>query len=163
MSERWLPNLIFISFLGCGLIAGVFFTFSTFVMKALASLPVADGIAAMQSINRAVFGSAFLVVFLVTALTCLIVLIGAVPRWGQPGIVWLTIGSILYIAGSLFVTMGCNVPLNNALDRVVASDPDAARVWLQYVTQWSAWNHARTIASLLAMASLAVGWRLYQR
>jgi uncharacterized membrane protein len=37
--------------LGSGLIAGVFFAFSTFVMKALARLPAAHGIAAMQSIN----------------------------------------------------------------------------------------------------------------
>jgi len=35
--------------LGCGLIAGVFFAFSAFVMKALARLSSAEGIAAMQS------------------------------------------------------------------------------------------------------------------
>jgi hypothetical protein len=43
--------LTLVSVLGCGLIGGVFFAFSTFVMKALASLPPAQGIAAMQSIN----------------------------------------------------------------------------------------------------------------
>ena len=37
--------------LGCGLNAGVFFAFSTFVMPALKRLPAAQGIAAMQSIN----------------------------------------------------------------------------------------------------------------
>jgi uncharacterized membrane protein len=37
--------------LGCGLIAGVFFAFSVFVMSALARLQPAQGIAAMQSIN----------------------------------------------------------------------------------------------------------------
>ena len=36
---------------GCGLMAGVFSAFSTFVMKALARLPAHEGIAAMQSIN----------------------------------------------------------------------------------------------------------------
>ncbi len=36
----------------CGLVAGVFFAFSTFVMSGLARLPPADGIRAMQSINR---------------------------------------------------------------------------------------------------------------
>src|SRR5436190_5913255 len=39
------------STLGCGLIAGVFFAFSSFVMPALAKLPPAQGLAAMQSIN----------------------------------------------------------------------------------------------------------------
>jgi uncharacterized membrane protein len=37
--------------LGCGLIAGVFFAFSTFVMKALAQQPAPLGIATMQSIT----------------------------------------------------------------------------------------------------------------
>ena len=37
--------------LGCGLVAGVFFAFSTFVMAALRRLKPEEGIAAMQSIN----------------------------------------------------------------------------------------------------------------
>jgi uncharacterized membrane protein len=34
--------------LGCGLVGGVFFAFSSFVMAALRRLPPADGIAAMK-------------------------------------------------------------------------------------------------------------------
>lgn len=41
-----------IAALGCGLVAGVFFAFSSFVMPALKRLPPAQGISAMQSINR---------------------------------------------------------------------------------------------------------------
>ena len=41
----------FLLALGCGLVAGVFFAFSTFVMKALGKLPPAQGVAAMQSIT----------------------------------------------------------------------------------------------------------------
>ena len=48
---RLTEGLYWFSALGCGLIAGVFFAFSAFVMKALALLPPAQGIAAMQSIN----------------------------------------------------------------------------------------------------------------
>ena len=40
-----------ITALGCGLSAGALFAFSSFVMGALARLPAAQGIAAMQSIN----------------------------------------------------------------------------------------------------------------
>ena len=39
--------------LGCGLIAGAFFAFSSFVMPALKRLPTTEGIAAMQSITAA--------------------------------------------------------------------------------------------------------------
>ncbi|MBV9385871.1 MAG: hypothetical protein JOZ78_05520 [Chroococcidiopsidaceae cyanobacterium CP_BM_ER_R8_30] len=38
--------------IGCGLVAGVFFAFLTFVMNALARLQPKDGIAAMQSYQR---------------------------------------------------------------------------------------------------------------
>jgi hypothetical protein len=42
------------------LVGGIFFTFSSFVMKALARLPSAEGIAAMQSINVVVLNPSFL-------------------------------------------------------------------------------------------------------
>ena len=40
-----------IALLGPALIGGIFFAFSSFVMKALARVPSAKGIAAIQSIN----------------------------------------------------------------------------------------------------------------
>jgi uncharacterized membrane protein len=45
----WASTLV--AALSTGLMAGVFFAFSAFVMKALARLPIAQGIQAMQSIN----------------------------------------------------------------------------------------------------------------
>ncbi len=55
------------SALGCGLMAGVFFAFSTFVMNALARLQPTQGIAAMQSINITVINPLFMAAFLGTA------------------------------------------------------------------------------------------------
>jgi uncharacterized membrane protein len=46
-----LVALTLVTALGCGLSAGALFAFSSFVMQALARLPTAQGIAAMQSIN----------------------------------------------------------------------------------------------------------------
>lgn len=43
--------LTLIAAVGAGLVAGIFFAFSTFVMKALNRPPPTQGIAAMQSIN----------------------------------------------------------------------------------------------------------------
>jgi uncharacterized membrane protein len=70
--------------LGCGLIAGVFFAFSTFVMKALAQQPAAQGIATMQSINITVINPWFMTVFLGTVIACLWVTIGALSNWHNP-------------------------------------------------------------------------------
>jgi len=52
---------------GAGLIGGVFFGFSSFVMKALAQLPVPQGGAAMQRINVVLLNPLFLGVFVGTA------------------------------------------------------------------------------------------------
>lgn len=56
--------------LGSGLIAGAFFAFSTFVMKALSRLPAREGIAALRSIDVVVLNAWFLGVFLGTAVLC---------------------------------------------------------------------------------------------
>ena len=47
-----LDVLVLVTALGCGLVAGVFFAFSAFVMDGLARAAPAEGIAAMQWINR---------------------------------------------------------------------------------------------------------------
>lgn len=70
MKETLLFALRLVSALGSGLIAGVFFAFSTFVMTALARRPPAEGMAAMQAINVAVLNPLFLGVFVGTAVTC---------------------------------------------------------------------------------------------
>jgi uncharacterized membrane protein len=63
----WVALLTLCSALGSGLMAGVFFAFSTFVMRALARRPFAEGIEAMQEINRTVLNPWFLGVFFGTA------------------------------------------------------------------------------------------------
>lgn len=55
------PTLI--AALGSGLVAGAFFAFFAFVIKALSRLPPGEGIAAMQSINVAVLNPWFLAAF----------------------------------------------------------------------------------------------------
>ena len=72
MIERLLFALTLVSALGCGLVAGVLFAFSSFVMNALARLPAAQGIAAMQSINVVVINPLFITAFLGTDAACVI-------------------------------------------------------------------------------------------
>jgi uncharacterized membrane protein len=72
MSARVLVILALASGLGCGLNAGVFFAFSSFVMKALARLPPAQGIAAMNSINVAVITPVFMTALFGTSAACLL-------------------------------------------------------------------------------------------
>lgn len=150
--------LTFASALGCGLVAGIFFAFSNFVMKALARILPAQGIAAMQSINVVVLNKLFFAVFFGTALCCLVLAITSSVRWQKPGMSYLLAGSVLYLIGTIIVTIACNVPLNDALAAVDSSSAKAGSVWTNYLKNWTAWNHVRTIAALAAAILFTVGF-----
>ena len=155
-----LPILTVATALGCGLMAGLFFAFSNFVMKALASLPPGKGIAAMQAVNVAILNPLFLALFLGTALTSLLILVWAMTHLRQPGSFYLLAGGAFYLLGCILVTMIFNVPLNDALVAAAPDNPDSVAVWRNYVSVWTTWNHVRTLATLAAAASLTIG--LYQ-
>lgn len=142
--------------LGCGLIAGVFFAFSTFVMGALARLSPPQGIAAMQAINITVINPWFMGAFLGTAVLSLFLAIVALIKWHQPSSPYVLLGSLLYLVGSIGVTMVGNVPLNDALAIANPDSPDSASLWATYLTRWTLWNHVRTLASLAAAAVYAM-------
>lgn len=154
--DQLLFALTLIAALGCGLIAGVFFAFSAFIMKALARLPGDTGIAAMQSINVVVLNPWFLGAFFGTGAACALILIFVVMRWPEPGVVYLSIGSVFYLVGTLLVTIVCNVPRNQTLASVTPNDPDSTSLWTSYVRSWTAWNHVRTVAALIAAAFFSI-------
>ncbi|MGH7614231.1 MAG: DUF1772 domain-containing protein [Gemmatimonadales bacterium] len=156
MKDTLLQALTLVSALGCGLVAGVFFAFSTFVMKALARLPAGQGIAAMQSINVTVINPLFMGAIFGTAVTCVLVAITALRSWHEPGAVYLLVGSLLYLVGTVGVTIVFSVPLNNALAAVGPESGGGASLWVRYVAAWTGWNHVRTVAALAAAASLTV-------
>ncbi|VTR91976.1 membrane protein : Putative integral membrane protein OS=Microcoleus sp. PCC 7113 GN=Mic7113_4396 PE=4 SV=1: DUF1772 [Gemmata massiliana] len=148
--------LALVACLGCGLIAGAFFAFSTFVMKALSRLPANEGIAAMQSINVVVLNPLFLGAFIGTAAACAVAVGTAVVYWHVPGAVWLLVGGVLYLIGTFAVTRAFNIPRNDTLAALQPTDPAAAAYWNQYLSEWTVWNHVRTVAALAAAASFGI-------
>jgi uncharacterized membrane protein len=98
----------------------------------------------------------FFAVFFGTAAGCVFLAISSLARWQRPGAVYLLIGSPLYLVGTILVTMLFNVPRNNALAAVDPTSSDGARLWIDYVVSWTAWNHVRTIAALAAAALLTI-------
>ncbi|WP_224087168.1 DUF1772 domain-containing protein [Nostoc sp. MS1] len=145
--------------LGCGLMAGVFFAFSAFVMNALARLQPTQGIAAMQSINITVINPLFMTVFLGTGGICIFLLISSLLRWQRTNAVYLITGSLLYLIGTLSVTIFFNVPLNEALALIKPDSADGVQLWTTYLNNWTFWNHIRAAAALTASASLTLAIR----
>jgi uncharacterized membrane protein len=118
--------LTLVAALGCGLNAGVFFTFSSFVMTALRRLPAAQGIAAMQSINVVAVTPVFMTALFGTAVACIALPVAALFELDEPFAGWLIGGGVLYIAGTIGLTIGYHVPRNKVLATVDPNSPDAA-------------------------------------
>lgn len=143
-------------------VGGLFYAFSTFVMKGLDRAEPAEAIAAMRGMNaEAQANAAFLLLFTGSALLAIGVGIAALFKLSQPGTGYVLAGAVLGLV-AFIVTMAFNVPLNNqldALDPAGLSVADALREWRAYLGPWTAWNHVRTVAPLLGSVLILVGLR----
>ena len=151
-----LTILVVLAILGAATIGGVFFAFSTFVMGALAQLPPAQGVAAMQRINVVVLNPLFLGVFIGSAVLSPACIVTAFLPWNAPRSPLLFGAGVLYLAGTFLVTMAFNVPRNNRLARLDSQSSEASSFWPIYVREWSNWNHVRTAAAIASAACSAV-------
>jgi uncharacterized membrane protein len=152
MTEFLVTSVLWFSAVGCGLLAGLYFAFSTFIMTALGRIEQVHGVSAMNAINATILRSLFMPFFVGTTLASLVLAIVAVLRWSEPGATAMFAGGVIYVVGMFVCTMVFNVPLNNALAAVDPASAEAAPVWARYRRDWTFWNHVRTIASAAACA-----------
>ncbi|MFJ8823418.1 DUF1772 domain-containing protein [Streptomyces sp. NPDC102467] len=150
--------LVVLGALWCGVTAGVFVAFSTFVMRGLGALPAARGIAAMNSLNVAAVNPAFMVVFLGAAVLCAVIAVVTFVLWPDEGTVELLVGCVLHLAGSFGVTIVANIPRNEALAALAGDEESesSAAYWRTYLDEWVRWNHVRGAAALAASASFVL-------
>ena len=117
-SPDMLTWMLIMACVGSGMMGGLFSAFSSFMMKAMSSLPDAEGIRAMQAINRFIVRPGFLFVFLGTGVLCLAT---AVMGFNIAGIAAPAMAATaLYLLACIVSTIVFNIPLNNQLD---AADP----------------------------------------
>ena len=110
----------------------------------------------MQAINITVINPWFMVAFFAPAVAGILLSISLLFQWQQSiAAYWLT-ASLLYLIGTIGVTIFCNVPLNDALAIVTPDSVEGATLWARYLTDWTFWNHVRTVAALLAATLLAI-------
>tara|TARA_R110000824_G_scaffold336_11_gene2446 strand:+ start:105365 stop:105856 length:492 start_codon:yes stop_codon:yes gene_type:complete len=150
-----IPAIIVASILGAGLISGLLFAFSNFIMRALAELPSDKGMFAMQRINEKIINPIFMLFFLGTPVLCALIIISTLQNINATGSWYLLIGAIAYIIGPFGITMLFNVPLNNMLASADVSS--AKEIWPRYQKRWQWWNHMRTYIGVAAIIFLAVG------
>ncbi len=155
--DQLIPVVGTMALLGSALVGGIFFAFSSFIMKALAGVPSAEGIGAMQSINVVVLNPSFLGAFMGTAVLSLVAGGLALAGWGRPSALFFLGGAIFYLVGTFLVTALRNVPLNDQLAAVSATDPDAGDVWKHYLDRWTMWNHVRTVSAMISALLFTLG------
>lgn len=141
-----------------GLMSGLLYGWSVSVIPGTKRVPASNYVDTMQHINRAIINPAFIVPFMGIPL----VLGGAAVmqfRAGDHRRGWLLTGATAtYLVGVLGVTIGRNVPLNDALEafdlRGSTSDAVEHRR-TTYERPWNRWHHLRTIASVGSFALAA--------
>jgi len=157
MSITWMIYLCVAAALAFGLVAGVFLTFSDFIMRSLRAVAPAAGMAAMQAINRKVYGSLFLMMFMGLAAVSVALAGNAVIFATGPAVAWIVGGGAVYLIGVFLVTVLFNVPMNKRLDALDPATAEATDYWTHYGTAWTRWNHVRSVASAAATGCFLVG------
>ncbi|WP_067438929.1 anthrone oxygenase family protein [Nocardioides jensenii] len=125
---------------GTGLIAGIFFAFSTSVMPGLAHTDDRTFVEAMQQLNLAILNPVFLLLFM-APLPALGVAVVTGPS--RP---WVIAALVLYVIAFGITTAG-NIPLNDALTEVGLDDgtPALHRAREAFEDPWNRLHLIRTI------------------
>ena len=151
--------ILLIATLTTGLMAGLFYAWSFSVTTGLLKLSDTSYIEAMQSLNKAILNPAFFLIFWGSILSLILV---TILHYEQPlsSIFWhLLIATVVYLIGSIAVTIVGNVPLNNSLEKFQLISSSLEEIKLQraaFESRWNTLNMIRTISSSLAFIVLII-------
>jgi uncharacterized membrane protein len=145
-----------------GVMAGVFQLYSYTIMPGLARTDDRTFVGAFQAMDRAIINPLFMANFLGALLLTALSAVLHATEDERPVLPWIAAAFVAYLV-VFFVTIGKNVPYNNALK--AAGDPDRiddlAEVRRRFDEQrWVRWNHLRAVLTTGALLSLA--WALVE-
>ncbi len=151
MIDSTISVIVSLASISAGLMAGVYFAFSGFVMRSLDRLGAKPATDAMNAINVVILRSWFMVLFFGSTLLFAMLGVMAFFNAGIQGRWILFAAGLVYIVGMFFCTMFFNVPLNNQLAQAGDDGNEPLKFWPIYFKQWTRWNHLRSVSSLIAL------------
>ncbi len=144
---------LFLAILLTGLSAGLFFAWEVSVIPGTKQVSDRTYLDTMQSINRAIFNPGFYTIFFGSLL---LLSISSYSQYREVvnGSFWLILtATLIYLIGTIGVTVFGNVPMNEALDAVNLSDlnsTEARHTRMDYEAKWNQWHTIRTVCAVLA-------------
>jgi len=144
--------------IGTAVTGGVFFDFSFVVMPAVRQLPAAQGIEALQALNRTAVTALLMLLMYATAALCVALIVRSARRWDRSA-PWILAAAIAFLLAAVVITLAGNVPVGLSVDGLDPSGTGASARWDDLFTQWVWWNHARTVTSIAAAAGFVIALR----
>jgi uncharacterized membrane protein len=160
VNERWVSWLTIFTVVGVGVIAGIFFVFSAFMMQVLDQRPPREAVSTMQLMNKQMEGNApFLFLFTATSLTAVVLAVYALVSMEGSARIWLIVGGATYAVGGFLITAAYHIPRNKEMDEIDASAADVGTRWSDYLSEWLPAHHLRTVLAIVALFSFAMALR----
>lgn len=151
MLDSMIALSLTVAAIGASLMAGVYFAFSGFIMRALDQLGAAQAADAMNAINEVILCSWFIVLFFGSTLLYGVLAAVALFDTGLAGRWLLSAAGLIYVVGMFLCTAMFNVPLNNHLADAHRDSNAKAETWTHYFKHWTRWNHLRSVCSLATL------------
>ncbi|RIJ14803.1 anthrone oxygenase family protein [Henriciella mobilis] len=148
MTYEWTLYLCLFLALWSAVIGGVFSAFSEFIMAALLRAEPAGGIESMQQINKTVIRTQFVAGILLIAPASILFALYSLTVFEGAALAALIAAPLVYVPSVFLMTIIGNVPMNNRLDRLDHTSPDAQAYWARYGRDWTRLNHVRTLGSV---------------
>ena len=146
---KWLDELAVISF---GLIGGVYFAFSFFVMQSLNNINSLNAIRTMNSINTVILKSPFMLLFFFSTFIAFILFLENFIFYKV--LSYEGFASLIFLTGMFLCTAIKNVPLNNKLEKL---DPKEFKdVFLWYKKPWNFWHNIRTFIGIASFIIIII-------
>ncbi len=151
MFDSMIAISLTIAAIGAGLMTGVYFAFSGFIMRSLDQLGAVHAADAMNAINEVILRSWFMALFFGSTLLYVVLAAVAVFDTDLAGRWFLFAAGFIYVVGMFLCTAMFNVPLNNRLADAGSDNNAKAETWTHYFKHWTRWNHLRSVCSLAAV------------